>query len=99
MYDNLRDFLYNSEIVWVGNIFLPLVPWCYLFRKAFAACSQWKQKCQDDVQWGHMLRILVDPLNISSCPAKVHDEDGIPYTGWWFQILFIFTPIWGRLPF
>ena len=26
---------------------------------------------------------------------------GIPFsstTGWWFQIFFIFTPIWGRLP-
>jgi len=20
-------------------------------------------------------------------------------TGWWFQIFFIFTPIWGRFPF
>jgi len=24
----------------------------------------------------------------------------IPYiSGWWFQIFFIFTPIWGRFPF
>ena len=26
-------------------------------------------------------------------------ESDETYTGWWFQIFFIFTPIWGRFPF
>ena len=28
----------------------------------------------------------------------LHPKQDGPYTGWWFQIFFIFTPIWGRFP-
>ena len=42
-------------------------------------------------------------LSLSSCPGQQRIS-GMPnlkhsLTGWWFQIFFIFTPIWGRFPF
>ena len=27
----------------------------------------------------------------------LHPKQDGPYTGWWFQIFFIFTPIWGKI--
>ena len=29
----------------------------------------------------------------------VDDDNGFCWSRWWFQISFIFTPIWGRFPF
>ena len=38
--------------------------WIQKFAEVFAACSQWKQKCHEDVNWGHMIRDLVDLLKL-----------------------------------
>ena len=61
---------YCSTVMWdyVGyetlNRMFTAEHWIQKFAEVFAACSQWKQKCHEDVNWGHMIRDLVDLLKL-----------------------------------
>ena len=55
---------------------------------------------EDAIKHGLLLHLYpVKPL-LSHVQLKVSLEySRITTTRWWFQICFIFTPTWGRLPF
>ena len=58
------------------------------------------QKFKKQITWEIKHLMLKYMVNFKDFPCLlVHEVWVGNITGWWFQICFIFTPIWGRFPF
>ena len=93
------EFVLSTSSFWIQtahilHIFLPCFFAVYLYIYIHIY-----QYLPVEVQCLNPKRWWIDTLMLKPCKAPKLEGWGIHLSGWWFQIFFIFTHIWGRFPF